>query len=264
MILFVGEWLGDLTRIIQGSNGGGAWMMLSLQVPLSLRSQLNWPLLRAMSEIVPPPPSALQGNNLNNKMKVNDQVITLQECLEEYTKEEQLEAGNEWYCSTCQKHQLATKVVSFCPEYLPKVLILTLKRFEFRQGAASSYSSFGSLGQRDKIDTFVDFPLNALDLAPYCNTYSQSNKGGEQEPPARTESTEPIFYDLFAVCNHYGRMGFGHYTSHVREWRMGGKDDTLGLGEQWLCCDDEHVSVVHNPEREVKTSSGYILFYRRR
>lgn len=25
-------------------------------------------------------------------------------------------------------------------------------------------------------------------------------------------TAEGIMYDLFAVCNHYGRMGFGHYT----------------------------------------------------
>ena len=25
-------------------------------------------------------------------------------------------------------------------------------------------------------------------------------------------------YDLFAVCNHIGRMGFGHYTTYAREW----------------------------------------------
>jgi Ubiquitin carboxyl-terminal hydrolase len=25
-------------------------------------------------------------------------------------------------------------------------------------------------------------------------------------------------YDLFAVTNHYGRLGFGHYTSFARDW----------------------------------------------
>lgn len=37
--------------------------------------------------------------------------VTLQQCLREYCKQETLEAGNEWYCSTCRCHQKATKVM---------------------------------------------------------------------------------------------------------------------------------------------------------
>ena len=31
-------------------------------------------------------------------------------------------------------------------------------------------------------------------------------------------SEEGTIYDLFAVTNHYGRLGFGHYTSFARDW----------------------------------------------
>lgn len=59
-------------------------------------------------------------------------VFTLYDCLQEHTKEEILDEGNEWYCNVCKEHKKAKKIVSFARNYLPSVLILTLKRFEFR------------------------------------------------------------------------------------------------------------------------------------
>lgn len=61
-----------------------------------------------------------------------ESTFTLYDCLEEHTKEEILDEGNEWYCNVCKEHKKAKKIVSFARNYLPSVLILTLKRFEFR------------------------------------------------------------------------------------------------------------------------------------
>jgi hypothetical protein len=44
------------------------------------------------------------------------------------------------------------------------VLVLSLKRFEFREVTGG----FGGNVYRDKIDAFVDFPVNGLDLSPFC------------------------------------------------------------------------------------------------
>ena len=49
---------------------------------------------------------------------------------------------------------------------------------------------------RDKLDTFVDFPLESLDLSRFCANAEEKNTA----------------YDLFAISNHYGGMGGGHYT----------------------------------------------------
>ena len=43
-------------------------------------------------------------------------------------------------------------------------------------------------------------------------TRTTPNNGGD--PYVDPEST---LYDLFAVCNHYGRAGFGHYTAMTRD-----------------------------------------------
>jgi len=42
-----------------------------------------------------------------------------------------LDEANSWYCNVCKKHQRAKKVMQFHKETLPKILILSLKRFEF-------------------------------------------------------------------------------------------------------------------------------------
>ena len=55
---------------------------------------------------------------------------------------------------------------------MPSILIIHLKRFEFTEK------------KRGKINDFVDFPLNDLDLTPYVS---------------KLQREKPI-YDLFAVC----------------------------------------------------------------
>ena len=67
---------------------------------------------------------------------------------------------------------------------------------------------------REKIGSFVDFPLNGLDMSPYCKPLPPQSPGTEGE----TDVDERYLNDLVAVCNHYGRMGFGHYTAFAREW----------------------------------------------
>ena len=53
---------------------------------------------------------------------------------------------------------------------------------------------------RDKLDTRVDFPLHGLDLSQYV---------------LRQQGVPPV-YDLYAVSNHYGSLGGGHYTAFAR------------------------------------------------
>lgn len=94
--------------------------------------------------------------------------------------------------------------------------------------------------------------MEGLNLEPYC---------AEESLGLSKVSTT---YDLFGVCNHYGRMGFGHYTAFVRDsWLGGGNSNNHGLSTTWKRCDDEVVTICSD-ENEVKTNAAYILFYRRR
>ena len=61
-------------------------------------------------------------------------------------------------------------------------------------------------------------------------------------------------YDLYAVDNHYGGLGGGHYTAYAKN----------PLNGQWYHFDDSSVRPVSNPESTVTSSAAYLLFYRRR
>lgn len=62
-------------------------------------------------------------------------------------------------------------------------------------------------------------------------------------------STPPV-YELYAVSNHYGSLGGGHYTAYAKNHRE----------NKWYKFDDSSVSSVQ--AESVKTSAAYVLFYR--
>lgn len=80
-------------------------------------------------------------------------VIELKDCFLNLSEEEELEQGNEWYCSNCREHKLAKKVLEIYKA--PKILILHLKRFKNK-----------GVFKKEKNETKVVFPEN-LDMSPY-------------------------------------------------------------------------------------------------
>lgn len=147
--------------------------------------------------------------------------VSLYRCLEAFLKEEPLGPDDMWYCPGCKTHRQASKKLDLWR--LPEILVIHLKRF--------SYSRF----MKNKLETYVDFPVDNLDLSTYI-----THKNGMVSNR----------YMLYAVSNHYGSMGGGHYTAFVHHG-----------GDQWYDFDDSHVSPI--PEDKIKTSAAYVLFYRR-
>mmetsp|Transcript_6615 Transcript_6615/g.13554 ORF Transcript_6615/g.13554 Transcript_6615/m.13554 type:complete len:1188 (+) Transcript_6615:229-3792(+) len=160
--------------------------------------------------------------------------VTLDECFTSFTQPERLDDDNMWYCTHCKEHVRAMKTV--CLWRLPNILVVHLKRFEYR-------NSFN----REKIGVLVDFPLEGLDLG----------KHAASESPDFVVDVTPAVYDLFGVTNHYGRMGFGHYTAYARRWDESGVEDT------WIEFDDENVSPLDTPSNVV-SAAAYVLFYKKR
>ena len=114
--------------------------------------------------------------------------ISLDECFAETSKSEILSEDNAWYCNRCKDLRRATKTLEIWTA--PDILVVHLKRF-------SSHRAF-----RDKVDALVDFPIEGLDL---------SDKVGLPEG-------KELIYDLFAVDNHYGGLGGGHYTAYAKNF----------------------------------------------
>ena len=161
----------------------------------------------------------IKKNKSKSKSKSNDSKITLGDCLKNFCKEEKLEAGNEWYCPKCKKHTLATKKMELF--YLPKLLIICFKRF-----VRESY-------RWRKNEVFVDFPINNLDMGEYMIGPDKSHSK----------------YNLFAVSQHYGSTGFGHYTAVCKNF------------DKWYSYNDS--SIHPCSENDARSSAAYVLFYRR-
>lgn len=151
--------------------------------------------------------------------KPRQESVSLYTCLEAFLKEEPLGPEDMWYCPRCKEHRQASKKLDLWR--LPEILVVHLKRF--------SYSRY----LKNKLEMFVNFPIHDLDLTKYI-----TRKDG-------------ALYELYAVSNHYGSMGGGHYTAYAK----------LINDNKWYNFDDSHVSPVG--EDEIKTAAAYVLFYRR-
>ena len=127
--------------------------------------------------------------------------ITLDECLESFTREESLDGNEAYYCSSCKKHCGASKTLRL--SRFPKVLVVHLKRF-----------SSGTF-RREKLNSRVDFPLRDLDLSEFV---------------AEDMDVDVPMYDLICVSNHIGGMHGGHYTAYCKS-----------AADEWYCFDDSSV-----------------------
>lgn len=149
--------------------------------------------------------------------------ITLEDCLDEFTKEELLGEDDLWYCPKCKKHQQATK--QFQLWKVPDVLVVHLKRFS------------NSRSLRDKIDALVEFPIEGLDLSDRVGEKLfgleyEKEIGSLEGTGLKTVTHEPVIYDLFGVDEHMGGLGGGHYRAYALN-----QED-----KQWYHFDDSHVS----------------------
>ncbi|KAH0173927.1 UCH-domain-containing protein, partial [Aureobasidium melanogenum] len=159
----------------------------------------------------------------NKRMQRKKNGITLEDCFTETGKTEVLSEDNAWYCGRCKELRRASKTLELWT--VPDILVVHLKRFS------------GERFRRDKVDVLVDFPIEGLDLT--------------QRVGCKEEGKEYI-YDLFAVDNHYGGLGGGHYTAYAKNFYDG----------NWYDYNDSSVS-RQNAESVVSTAA-YLLFYRRR
>ena len=174
--------------------------------------------------------------------------LSVEQCLRIHTSEEVMDEAETWNCPECSKKPegvpqglKSRKRITLMSGLLPEVLVLMLKRFEHRDLSAMLGRPRGGISHQEKIETFVDFPIEGLDIAPFCDV---------------TQAKRTI-YDLFAVTNHYGRMGFGHYTAFARDCLLDGT-----LSDAWHFFDDD--SVRPCDAEDVKTPAAYVLFYLRR
>ncbi|EDR29290.1 ubiquitin carboxyl-terminal hydrolase, putative [Entamoeba dispar SAW760] len=150
--------------------------------------------------------------------------VTLEECFETFEAEELMDENNKVYCSKCKEHQLSHKKVDLWSTN--QILIIHLKRF----GNSCGYS-------RDKITTFVDFPIESLDLTRFVKHY---------------DPTTPPIYNLYGVTNHMGSLGGGHYVASAR------------VGKDWYDFNDSSTSKIEGTKENIVSKNAYVLYYIRK
>jgi len=93
---------------------------------------------------------------------------------------------------------------------------------------------------RKKVRTSIDFPVISFDASPIAHA-----------DRLQTSNSDNPTYDLYAVCDHSGRLNYGHYTSTCIDPHSG----------SWYKFNDELVS-QQNDSPKLDHAGAYILFYR--
>ena len=86
----------------------------------------GWLRFLSLSEVSRLAPVSVGGIKKSISVPHMMEEITLQQCLQHFTKEETLDVDNAWYCSVCKEHRQAKKTLKFWR--LPNILIVGLKR----------------------------------------------------------------------------------------------------------------------------------------
>ena len=139
---------------------------------------------------------------------------------------------SKWQCPKCNQLREASKKIDIWK--LPQILIVHLKRFKYH-GV-----------WRDKLSTFVDYPLENLDMDKYLYKNSPfTNAANNNSKPSNS-------YFLYAISNHSGTLDGGHFTAMCRHPTY----------NSWFKYDDSEVSSVGDSS-SLKSPTSYILFYSR-
>ncbi|KAL9922148.1 ubiquitin specific protease 15/31 isoform 2-T2 [Glossina fuscipes fuscipes] len=205
--------------------------------------------------------------------KSNDTAtLSLEQCLEHYTKAETLSAEDAWRCPHCQQYLPVVKTLGLWS--LPDILVVHFKRFRQHQVKGANAA---------KLTTMVKFPLHSFDMSPHLargtnesasasslltdisynsthfrpSPWRKSRPGDSRSSTLSSRDNKETRYDLYAVCYHQGdTLETGHYTAACKN----------PYDRQWYKFDDQRVTKVSNESLpdEIVNNEAYMLFYQRR
>jgi ubiquitin C-terminal hydrolase len=167
--------------------------------------------------------------------KNNNVFNDIESCLRNYSVGETVS----YKCDSCKTESTATKIMNIFRA--PKKLIIQLKRFSSQNNSnMMRFNGSGGISMNnDKIRNKISFPINNLSLESIMTDIDKINKN---------EHT----YNLYAIVNHMGGLGGGHYIAHCKNL----------LDGKWYNFNDDTVSYVNSFESLID-ESAYILFYER-
>ncbi|KAG6961013.1 hypothetical protein JG688_00009324 [Phytophthora aleatoria] len=218
--------------------------------------------------------------SVQQHQRQDNQPLNLAHCMEIFTAKETIP---EAYCGHCKTLRPATKKMDLWR--LPPLLVIHLKRFCFTQVSRRKLHHLVDFPLRGL--QFGDFVarkreprgrLSGLEYWLFLGGKLKAQGKSEPSPTGNSKQARPgsprrvsssaldapaaataavrgddgFLYDLYAVVNHVGALGGGHYFAYVLSDHDG----------KWKCFNDHQCKDID--EKEVVSSMAYILFYRRR
>jgi ubiquitin carboxyl-terminal hydrolase 8 len=153
-----------------------------------------------------------------------DKNVTLFDCFNKQCECELLDGENAWFNEKENKKQNVNKRLLFWS--LPNIMIIDIKRFITSMN-----------GKSKKNQQFIDIPINDVNFSKYVEGYAK----------------ETFIYDLYAICNHHGQIGGGHYSATIKN--SNGK---------WYNFNDTQVTEILVNDNIISGNTPYCLFYRKK
>ncbi|KAG6617426.1 Ubiquitin-specific protease [Phytophthora cinnamomi] len=256
-------------------------------IPLSAEETvaIDWDIRTLKEEYDPIQASKMDFDaSVQQHQRQDNQPLNLAHCMAMFTAKETIP---EAYCGHCKTLRPATKKMDLWR--LPPLLVIHLKRFCFTQvsrrklhhlvdfplkglqfddfvarkrearGRLSGLEYWLFLGGKLKTE-----PSEGKTDSPSASEGSKRTRPGSPRrvsssvldapasATAAVRGNDGFLYDLYAVVNHVGALGGGHYFAYVLSDHDG----------KWKCFNDHQCKDID--EKEVVSSMAYILFYRRR
>lgn len=216
----------------------------------------------------------------------------IKEALQGFTQPETLDGNNQYFCERCNKKCNAHKGLKFSK--FPYIMTLHLMRFDF------DYNTMYRIKLNDKVEfplklnlnNFISNNKNGLDKeealsegfpeelfgsgskcddSSYTGTDSSSaldeidqdedegidltqhrhedKRGGDLN--SENEPIGPYMYELYAIMIHSGSASGGHYYAYIKDFKT----------DQWLCFNDQSVSVITMDDIERSFGGGPVRGY---
>lgn len=160
-------------------------------------------------------------------------ITSIYDCFQEFSKPEYLFNNNKYNCSICKKKVNAVKQINIWKA--PDVLIIHLKKYK------NDIINFKNniISRNSKIHSRINYPINNLDINSIMSKININNNNTEHK------------YNLFAVTNHYGNLNGGHYLSYCKNF----------INNSWYKFNDSNISFVSDISSEIINNNAYILYY---
>ncbi|KPP57302.1 hypothetical protein Z043_124994, partial [Scleropages formosus] len=205
------------------------------------------------------------------KRSVAGASVSLKDCLELFSQEEQLDQENSPVCTVQMtlstfapeatvaeiKRCVVFQLCERCGKRTVSTKRLIIQRFpkgysmHYNYECVSGNDDSGITNKKIAYALTVLSDLNRFTMSRYSiskSTVSVSFPLTQLDlGPYGPVDTGPVLYNLYAVCNHSGTVNMGHYTAYCL--------DESG----WQCYNDSRVTPI--AESQLQSSQAYVLFY---